>query len=316
MVAAAQKMRRGRRLGGPSLASAETRAAYLFLLPWLAGLVFLLAIPLGWAAWISLTDEQLLRPGVWTGVDNYARMLSDDLFLTAVGVTLKWIVLSTPVFMIAGLGLALLLNQKLPGIRAFRTVLYIPAVLSGVAVAVLWVVLLNGDLGAVNQILRALGWSNPPNWFEDPGWAMPALVLMGLWGVGGGAIIYLAGLQNIPPHLYEAAEVDGAGPLSKFWNITLPMVSPTMFFVLINTIVDGLLVFGPIYVISSGAQTGGPANSLLFYMYYLYVKGFRDGELGYASALAWVLTVIGMVLVWLAFRLERRYVFYEAGGDA
>lgn len=294
----------------------ETRVAYLFLLPWLAGLIFLLLIPLGWAGWISLTDEQLLQPGIWIGFDNYTRMLGDDLFWQALQVTLKWILFSTPIFLIAGLGLALLLNQRVPGIRLFRTVLYIPAVLSGVAVAVLWVVLLNGDLGAVNQILRAIGWSNPPNWFEDPTWAMPGLVLMGLWSVGGGAIIYLAGLQNIPPHLYEAAEIDGAGPFARFWNVTLPMLSPTMFFVLINTIVDGLLVFGPIFVISSGSQTGGPANSLLFYMYYLYGKGFRDGELGYASALAWVLTVIGVVLVWLAFRLEKRFVFYEAGGEA
>jgi multiple sugar transport system permease protein len=298
-------------------AATEERVAYLFLLPWFAGLVFLLAIPLAWSVYISLTDEQQLRVGAFIGLDNYVRMFTaDELFVHTLGVTLKWIVLSIPLFMIAGLGVGLLLNQRLRGMNLFRTILYIPAVLSGVAVTVLWVVLLNGELGAVNQLLRTAGWEDPPNWFADPTWAMPGLALIGLWGVGGGAIIYLAGLQNIPPHLYEAAEIDGAGPVERFRHITLPMLSPTIFFLLINSIVDALLVFGPVYVVSGGVSTGGPANSLLFYMYYLYRRGFVDGELGYAAALAWILTIIGVLIVWITFRLEKRFVFYESGSDA
>ena len=302
---------------GRGSAAAEERAAFAFLTPWLAGLVFLLAIPLGWSVVISLTDDSLfeLVTGDFVGLENYEQIFTEDrLFRQSVGVTLRWVLLSTPLFMVAGLGLALLLNQKLPLMNLFRTILYIPAVLSGVAVALLWAVLLNSQLGAVNQVLRGVGVSDPPRWFEDPFWAMPGIALMGLWGVGGGAIIYLAGLQNIPPHLYEAAEIDGAGPVGKFRHITLPMLSPTMFFVLVNAVVDALLVFGPIYVISAGGATGGPANSLLFYMYYLYRRGFVEGELGYAAALSWILTVVGVVIVWLVFRLEKRFVFYETGG--
>jgi multiple sugar transport system permease protein len=293
----------------------DGRIAFLFLLPWLTGLVVFLAIPLVWAVWISLTDEQIVRVGVFVGTANYQEILtSDPLFLQALGVTLRWIVLTTPLFMIASLLVALLLNQRLPGMFIFRTILFVPAVLSGVAVAILWFVLLNGELGAVNQILRTLGIEDPPNWFRDPNWAMPAVAVMGLWGVGGSAIIWLAGLQNIPPHLYESAAIDGAGEVAKFRHITVPMLSGTVFFVLVNLLVDSLLIFAPIFIASGGTQTGGPNNSLLFYMYYVYRKALVEGELGYGAALAWILTLIGALIVWLAFRFERR-VYYLTGPD-
>ncbi len=293
----------------------DERAAALFLLPWLVGLVFLLLIPFAWGIWISLTDEQIVKVGEFVGTENYERALFDDpLFRQALSVTLRWIVLTTPVFMIAGLGLALLLNQRLRGMFVFRTILFVPSVLSGVAVAVLWVILLNGDLGAVNQILRAVGIEDPPNWFRDPDWALPAVGIMGLWGIGGSAIIWLAGLQNIPPHLYEAAAIDGAGEWGKFRNVTLPMLSATMFFVLINLLVDALLVFAPVFIASSGMQTGGPNNSLLFLMYYIYRQALIEGDLSYGAALAWILTLIGALIVWLAFRVERR-VYYQAGTE-
>jgi multiple sugar transport system permease protein len=294
---------------------ADERAAALFLLPWLVGLVFLLLIPLAWGIWISLTDEQIVKVGQFVGTANYERALFEDqLFRQALSVTLRWILLTTPVFMIAGLGLALLLNQRLRGMFIFRTILFVPSVLSGVAVAVLWVILLNGDLGAVNQVLRAVGIEDPPNWFRDPDWALPAVAIMGLWGIGGSAIIWLAGLQNIPPHLYEAAAIDGAGEWGKFRNVTLPMLSATMFFVLINLLVDALLVFAPVFIASGGAQTGGPNNSLLFFMYYIYRQALVEGNLSYGAALAWILTVVGAVIVWLAFRVERR-VYYQAGTE-
>ena len=289
----------------------EERAAYLFLTPWFVGLVVMLAVPIAYAIYISLTNESLFESGEFIGLQNYADLLDDKLFFRSLDVTLRWVVLSTPVFMVASLAISLLLNQRLPGMNFFRTILYVPAVLSGVAVTVLWFVLLNGQSGAINQVLRSLGWADPPFWFDDADWAMPAVVLMGLWGVGGSAVIFLAGLQNIPPHLYDAAGIDGAGPVAKFRHITLPLLSPTLFFVLINLVVDGLLIFGPIFVISGGAYRGGPDDSLLFYMLYLYRKGFLEGLLGYAAALAWILTLVGVVLVWLTFRLERRFVFYE-----
>jgi ABC-type sugar transport system permease subunit len=293
----------------------DERAALLFLLPWFVGLVFFLLLPLAWGIWISLTDEQIVKVGAFVGLQNYQEILTDDpLFIQSLGVTLRWIVLTTPLFMACGLGLALLLNQRLPGMFVFRTILFVPTVLSGVAVAVLWVVLLNGDLGAVNQILRAVGIEDPPNWFRDPDWALPAVAIMGLWGIGGSAIIWLAGLQNIPPHLYEAAGIDGAGEVAKFRHVTIPMLSGTVFFVLINLLVDALLVFAPIFIASGGTDSGGPNNSLLFLMYYIYKKALIEGDLSYAAALAWLLTVVGAVMVWLAFRFERR-VYYQAAAE-
>jgi ABC-type sugar transport system permease subunit len=293
----------------------DERAALLFLLPWLVGLVAFLVLPLIWGIWISLTDEQIVKVGAFVGVANYQEILTDDpLFIQSLGVTLRWIVLTTPLFMVCGLGLALLLNQRLPGMFVFRTILFVPSVLSGVAVAVLWVVLLNGDLGAVNQILRAAGIEDPPNWFRDPDWAMPAIAIMGLWGIGGSAIIWLAGLQNIPPHLYEAAGIDGAGEVAKFRHVTIPMLSGTVFFVLINLLVDALLIFAPIFIASGGTDSGGPNNSLLFLMYYIYKKALIEGDLSYAAALAWLLTLVGAAVVWLAFRFERR-VYYPAGAE-
>jgi multiple sugar transport system permease protein len=195
--------------------------------------------------------------------------------------------------------------------RLFRTILYIPAVLSGVATTILWAVLLNGDVGAINTILRQLGIENPPQWLQEETWALPAVAIMGLWGVGGGAVIFLAGLQNIPPHLYEAAELDGAGAYQRFRRITLPLLSPTLFFLLITSVIEALLIIGPLIVLAGRGGNGGPADSLLFYMLYLYRVGFVQGQLGYAAALAWILTVIGVALVALTFRFERRLVFYD-----
>ncbi len=289
----------------------EERVAYLFLLPWFVGLVAFLLIPLIWAVWVSMTDERLLIAGQFVGVQNYVEIFTgDEYFYQSLLVTLRWVVFTTPLFLITGLFLSLLLNQRLPGMNLFRTILYIPAVLPGVAVGILWLNLLNPDLGAVNYFLYEMGFESPPYWFQDPSWAMPGLALVGLWGVGGMAVIYLAGLQNVPPQLYEAAAIDGAGPIAKFRHITLPMLSPTIFFLLITGVIEAFQMFGLAFVLTGGAS-GGPANSLLFYLLYMYRKGFTEGFLGYAAALSWILTVIGLVTVWILFRLEKRYVFYE-----
>ena len=299
------------RVGAPGTRG-EDRAAYLFLAPWIAGFVFFLLVPLGWAVWLSFTDEQLLRSGQFIGFENYVRAFTDDpSFYKALRVTLTWIVIAVPLFLISGLLVALLLNQKLRGMSFFRTLLYVPAVVSGVAIAVLWFTLLNSDLGAVNQVLRSFGIEDPPNWFQDPDFALWAVAIMGLWGVGTNAVIYLAGLQNIPPELYEAAEMDGAGPLAKFRHITLPLLSPTMFFLLIGELTAALVIIGPVIVISGAGGAAGPDDSLLFYMLLLYRRGFVEGQMGYAAALAWVLTIIGLILVWVTFRLEKRFVFYQ-----
>ena len=295
----------------------EERVAFAFLLPWFGGLLLLIAIPLLYAIWISLTDAFYLRPGQadFIGLDNFVEIFTDDAqFRKAVEVTVRWILLTTPLFLFTGLILSLLLNQRLRGMNFFRTILYVPAVLSGVAVTVLWINLFNPDLGAINGFLRAVGVANPPQWFRSPDWAMPALAVMGLWGIGGSAVIFLAGLQNIPPHLYEAASIDGAGGWAKFRNITLPMLSPTLFFLTVNAVIDALLVFAQIWVVSGGSKNAGPDDSLLFYMYYVYLESFRDGQYGYGSALAWLLTIAGVLLVAFVFRFEKRFVYYETEG--
>jgi multiple sugar transport system permease protein len=298
------------RLGRQALR--EERVAYLFLLPWFAGLLCFLIIPLLSSVWISLTDELLLRPGRFIGLANYVYMFTqDEFFYHSLGVTLRWLLLTTPLYLALGIALALLLNQKLPGMNVFRTILYIPAVLSGVAVTILWLNLLNPDLGAVNFLLRKIGIDNPPLWFQSPDWAMPGLALIGLWGIGGSAVIYLSGLQNIPPHLYEAAAIDGAGPIAKFRHITLPMLSPTIFFVLVTGVIEAFQIFGTAFI--AGGAGGGPDDSLLFYMLYMYRQGFGSrGLMGYAAALAWVLTLISLVVVFILFKLEKRFVFYES----
>jgi multiple sugar transport system permease protein len=300
------------------VAAKEERAAFLFLTPWFAGLFLFLGMPLGYALYISMTDRRLIS-GARTnfiGLDNYVYMFTKDgLFYHSLYITAKWLVLTTPLFLAAGLVISLFLNQKYFGMNVFRTILYIPAVVSGVAVAVLWLQLLNPEQGAVNYLLIRLGVDNPPYWLADPTWAMPAVILMGLWTVGGTAIIYLAGLQNIPPHLYEAAAIDGAGAWAKFRHVTLPMLSPTIFFLALNAVIDALLLFGPLFVLTVGRGAGGlggPENSLLFYMVYMYDIAFGQGFMGYGTALAMILAIIGVVLVFIMMKLERRFVFYES----
>jgi multiple sugar transport system permease protein len=291
------------------LALKEERAAYMFLLPWLFGLVFLLAGPVIASFFISFTQWNLSSSPVWVGLANYERMLFRDRdFLNSMGVTLRYTALSVPIYMVTGLGLAMLLNHKLKGMNVFRTVLFMPSVIAGTAVAVLWSMLLNPEIGVVNQVLRFIGIANPPRWLGSNEWAVPAFILMGLWGIGGGVIIYLSGLQNIPPHLYEAAEIDGANPVQKFFYITLPLLTPTIFFTLITGLIGAFQVFDGAYVLNGrGARRG----ALLFYLLHLYNEGFRGGRFGYASALAWVLVILAAVAIIIVFRTSEKWVYYE-----
>jgi multiple sugar transport system permease protein len=290
------------------LARQEERAAYLFLAPWLIGLVIFVIIPVVASLAISMTDWNLMNPPRWVGLANYDKMLNDRDFWQSLGVTLKYVMLSLPVYMVVSLALALLLNQKLKGMFVFRTILFMPSVIAGTAAAVLWSMLLNPDVGVVNQVLRTVGISDPPRWLASTDWALPAVVLMGLWGIGGGVIIYLAGLQNVPPQLYEAAEIDGANPLQKFRFITMPMLTPTIFFSLVTGLVGAFQVFDVAYVLSGrGARRG----SLNFYLLNVYNEGFRESRFGYASALAWVLVVLAAVVILITFRTSERWVYYE-----
>jgi multiple sugar transport system permease protein len=221
-------------------------------------------------------------------------------------------ILVLPASLVLGLALALLLNQKLRGMNLFRTVFYIPAVVSGVAVSILWLSLLDPELGAINSVLRTFGVQNPPNWLNSATWAVPAVALMSLWGVGGSAILYLAGLQNISPHLYEAAQIDGAGGWAAFRKITLPLLSPTLFFMLITGLIAGFQVFTPAYILGGGTKFWA-AKQMRFYLLHLYIKGFQEGKMGYASALAWVLVIISAIAVLIIYNTTEQRVYYEEG---
>lgn len=289
------------------MALQEERAAYVFLLPWILGFLILLLFPIVASIFLSFTKWNLMNPPVWVGLENFQDMIKDRDFYNSMGVTLKYILISVPIYSVTALGLSLLLNQKLKGIYVFRSVMFMPSVIAGTAVAVMFAMLLNPDAGVINQGLRAFGIANPPRWLASTDWAVPAVVLMGLWGIGGGTIIYLAGLQNIPPQLYEAAEMDGANEIQKFWTITLPLLTPTIFFSLITGLIAAFQVFDAAYVLNNRARRG----ALNFYLLNLYNEGFRESRFGYASALAWVLVIISAIAIVIIFRSSERWVYYE-----
>jgi multiple sugar transport system permease protein len=294
------------------LARREQRAAYLFLSPWLLGLVCFVLGPVVASVVLSLSNYSIIFPSHWVGLQNYRTMIHDPIFWQSLGITLTYVLYSVPIYLIVGLGLSLLLNMKRRGVNVFRTVIFLPYVISGVAVAILWSSLLNPQFGGVNWVLRHVGVSHPPLWLDSPTWALPSVVLIGLWSVGGGAIIYLAGLQNIPAQLYEAAAVDGASTLQRFRYVTFPMLTPTLLFVLLTSLVSAFQVFDVVYLLS-GAQ-GATPSALNFYLLNMWTQGFGNGRLGYASALAWVLVLISGLIVVAVFRGASRFVYYEHEG--
>jgi multiple sugar transport system permease protein len=304
------KQRRRAKVPRGRMAKREERAAFLFSSPWLLGLILFVIGPIIASVALSVTNWNLISSPRLVGLRNYRDMIDDRNFWQSIRVTLTYTVLAVPLYQVAGLALALLLNQRVRGMYLFRTILFLPSVLSGVAVAALWVSLLNPDLGVVNQVLRGIGIDDPPRWLASPTWAVPAIVLMGLWGVGGGAIIYLAGLQNIPPALYNAARIDGAGRWQAFRHITLPLLTPTLLFTLLIGLIEAFQVFDTAFVL--GGSRGGTRGSLLFYVLNIWNEGFRNGRFGYASALAWVLVLAAAVVIVLIFVTSSRWVYYES----
>ena len=292
------------------MARREERTAYLFLSPWLIGLLALWLVPIIGSFLLSFSEWNIITPPEWVGLENYRDMIDDRTFWLSIRVTLKYLLLSVPLYLACGLLLSLLLNLKIRGINMFRTIFFFPSVLSGVAVAVLWVALLNPDVGAVNELLRALGIEEPPRWLDSPTWAVPSVVLVGLWGIGGGAIIYLAGLQNISAQLYEAALLDGAGPWQRFRYVTLPMITPTLLFVLLTSLIEAFQVFDIAYILSRGGQ-GGLGDSLQFYLINMWNEAFVNSEYGYASALSWVLVLTAAAVILVIFKTSGRWVYYE-----
>jgi multiple sugar transport system permease protein len=285
----------------------ENLAGFLFISPWIVGFLAFEIGPLLAAAYLSLTSFDLLSAGEFVGLRNYNRMLFlDPLFWHTLKLTAVYSVGSVLLHVIFGVGLALLLNQRLRGIALYRTVYYLPAVVSGVAVAYMWVWVLNPEAGILNQLLRLVGIKGP-NWLFNTEWVLPTFVVMSCWNVGGSMVLYLAGLQGVPTELYEAAEIDGAGRWSKVRHVTLPMISPVIFFNFVIGIINSFQVFSGAFIMTGG----GPANATLFYVLYLYRQAFENFRMGYASALAMVLFAVIMALTVLSFRLSSRYVHYE-----
>jgi multiple sugar transport system permease protein len=286
----------------------EAIESYIWISPWLIGFVVFMAGPIIASLVLSFTKWDIVRPARWVGLQNYQLILGTDPdFRQALKVTLTYAAVTLPLHLILGLGLSLLLNLKIKGMNIYRTLFYLPAILPGVAVTLLWVWIFNPDFGIINWLLSLVGIKGP-TWFSSPTWALPGLMIMSLWGVGGGAVIYLAGLQNIPPHLYEAAEIDGAGTWRKFWNITIPLLTPTLFFQLVMGLIGSFQAFVSAYI----ATDGGPLKATLFYMLYLYRTAFTSFKMGYGSALAWILTIIILACTLLVFKSSTLWVYYES----
>jgi multiple sugar transport system permease protein len=288
----------------------EAIAGYLFISPWLVGFILFFAGPMIASLILSFTEWNIVGSPVWVGLDNYRQIFtSDTRFAQSVKVTLTYSVFYLPLEVICGLLMAVILNQKIRGIGIFRTLFYMPYIVPQVAAALIWMWMLQQRYGIVNTMLR-WGGIEGPNWLGNPSYIIPSLIFISLWGVGGSAVIYLAGLQNIPAQFYEAATVDGANRLQQFRSITLPLLSPTIFFQLVLGLIGVFQTFTPAYIV--GGAGGGPLQSGLFYMLYIYNRGFENFRMGYGSALAWLMTIFILVITVLVFRSSQYWVHYEA----
>ncbi len=284
----------------------------LFVSPWLAGFVVFLLYPIIYTIRISFTDYTGFGTPNFIGLDNYSKMVQDDRFWLAIYNTLYYTALAVPIGVVMAMVLALAMNQPLPEVPVYRAIIYIPSVIPLFTLAFIFQILMNPTQGIFNQFLIRLGLPNI-NWFGDPRFAKLALVILAQYGAGQAAIIFLAGLKGIPGSLYEAAALDGAGVWRKFANITLPLMTPVILYDIILGLSLGLQIFTQVYIIS-GDPPGGPANSTLVYVLYLYLNGFRYGAMGYAAAMAWVLFVVTMVIALVIFKTSNRWVHYGTSG--
>ena len=279
---------------------------YLFISPWIVGFLIFTAYPMVYSAIISFTAFDLLTPPRFIGADNFGRMIGDDLFYIALGNTAFYTFISVPLQIILALAMAVALNQKLQGINIFRTLFYLPTVTPAVASVVLFVYMFNFKFGFFNW---ALSWFFIPgvNWLGDPNWVKPAFIIMSLWSVGPQMVIFLAGLQSVPVTLIEAASIDGAGPLRRFWHVTIPMITPVIFFNLVIGVIGSFQVFTVAYI----ATSGGPVNATLFYVLWIFQNAFQYFKMGYAATVAWVLLAIILIFTLIQFYVARRWVYYE-----
>jgi multiple sugar transport system permease protein len=290
-------------------AGRDNKAAYLFLLPWLIGLFVITIGPLIASLYLSFTDYSLIEAPKWSGLENYLRMLHDARLHNALKVTFIYVLVSVPLQLALALAIAILLNQGMRGLAFYRSVFYLPSMLgASVAIAVLWRQMFGVD-GLVNQVLRLFGFQATTGWISDPRYALSTIILLHIWTFGSPMVIFLAGLRQIPTMYYEAAAVDGAPRWRRFTKITLPLLSPIIFFNLVLQIIGAFQSFTQAFVVSNG--TGGPSDSTMFYTLYLYQRGFGEFEMGYAAAMAWLLVVIIGALTAINFWASKYWVFYD-----
>lgn len=285
----------------------EAIDGYLCILPWFIGFVVFIAGPMIASLYLVFLDWDIITPPSWNGMGNIVQMLDDPLFWKSLYNTMYVTFISVPLNLILSLVLAVLLNSKIRGVYVYRTLVFLPSQTPAVANAMLWMWIFNPTFGLANFLLEKIGLS-PVYWLSDPAWAKPALIIMGLWGIGGNIVIYLAGLQGIPRQMYEAATIDGATSWDSFRYVTLPMMSPVIFFNLITGIIGAFQSgFTTVYIMTEG----GPQNATLLYMLYLYRNGFEFFKMGYASTLAWVLFIIVGVFTLIQFVMAKKWVYYE-----
>ena len=285
----------------------------LFASPWLLGMLFFIAYPIIASLYYSLTEYSVLNPvKTFVGLGNYTTLiLNDAIFLRSLYNSVYYAVFSIPLSILVAVSIALMLNMKIKGIPLYRTIYFLPVLIPDVAMAILWIWVFNSQFGIVNTLLWQLFRITGPGWLSSPTWAKPTVILMSLWTVGQAVIIYLAGLQDVPQSLYDAAEVDGANALQKTWHVTLPMITPVIFFNLIMGMIGALQYFTIAYVITEG--DGRPGQSLFFYAMYLYRQAFVYYNMGVASAQAWILFAVVLIGTLLVFRTSVRWVYY--GGE-
>ncbi|MDF2959699.1 MAG: YesP [Paenibacillus sp.] len=289
----------------------QDRTAYLFLLPWLIGFFCLTLGPMVYSFYLSLTKFNLLNSPKWLGLQNYVQIFSDDASFThSLKLTFQYVLFSVPLRLIFALLVAMALNKGIRALGIYRTVYYIPSLLGGsVAIAIVWKKIFDGD-GLFNHFLSLFGIEGPA-WIANPNYVLHTIITLAVWQFGSAMVIFLAGLKQIPADLYEASQVDGAGKVRQFFQITLPLLSPVLFFNLVMSIINSFQVFTPGYVIGDGR--GGPIDSTLFYTLYLYLKGFSFFDMGYASALAWIMLVIIGAFTAIVFVTSKYWVFYGDG---
>lgn len=300
-----------RRRGRRRAARRNILSALLFLSPWIVGFLVFTAWPMIYSAYLSLTDYDVINNPEFVGIENYIEMASDDKLLLALGNTAFFTLLQVPLYVVVSLGLALLLDRAGRASGFFRTVFFLPKMTPPVAIGILFLLLFNGQNGLINTVLGWIG-IDGPSWTTDPTWVKPGLVFMSLWTVGASVIILLAALRNVPKELYESAQLDGAGFWRQSFSVTLPMISPALFFIIVVNTIAGLQTFDEAYTAFFGAGNTTYSNdAALFYVIYLFQQAFQFLNMGYASAMAWLLFLVIMAVTAVQLIVSRRLVYYE-----